>query len=108
VRLCPWLANPGVPAMSPYAYGKKGTCHSDTIIIYGGRKEGWWEGKQPRNYGRMQNGATTNMRDPRACGQQKTIDYTGLPVLAQDMHWCRCKNEHTKCKGTQTLMNALV
>ena len=80
----------------------------NNIIIYGGRKEGWWEGKQPRNYGRMLNSTTKNTRDPRACGQQKTIHCTGLPVLAQDMHWCRCKNEHAKCKGTQTLMNALV
>ena len=36
----PWLANPGIPAMSPHAEGKKGTCHSDTIYTVETREGG--------------------------------------------------------------------
>ena len=32
-------------------------------------------------------------------GQQKTTDCTGLSVLAQSMHWCRCMNKHSKTEG---------
>ena len=44
-RLPPWLANPGNPAMSPHAEGKKtGTCHIDETVERKGRTG---EGRQP-------------------------------------------------------------
>jgi len=47
MRLLPWLANSGNPAMSPYAKGKKGTPHIDIIYTMEKREDG---GGQPRNY----------------------------------------------------------
>ena len=82
MRLLPGLANPGNPAMSPHAEGKKGTSHTDITYTVETR-EG--RGEEPRNYPRRENGAATNTRDPPACGQQKMADYTGLTMLAQSM-----------------------
>jgi len=39
MRLLPWLANPGNPAMSPHAEGKEGTHHTDIVYIQ------WKKGK---------------------------------------------------------------
>lgn len=88
-------------ASQPWAPMQRGRWAPVTLIqfIIIQRKQGRVVGgKQTRNYGQTQNATTTNTRDTCACGQQKTIDCTGLPVLAQGMHWCRCKNEHAKCK----------
>ena len=41
MRLLPWLTNPGNPAMSPHAEGKKGTCYTDIIYTVETRKGGW-------------------------------------------------------------------
>ena len=40
MRLLPWLANPGKPAMSPQAEGKKGTHHTDIIYTVETREVG--------------------------------------------------------------------
>ena len=88
----PWLANPGNPAMTPLLEGKKGTHHTDMIytVETGG-------GDNPKTMPKHKTSQKTNTRDPCACGQQKTINYTGLPLLAQSMHWwCRFMNEHSK------------
>ena len=67
------------PSREPLSRRVERPRHTDTIYTVetrGGERE------QPRNYARRQNGATTNMRDPRTCGQQKTADCTGLLTLA--------------------------
>ena len=74
--------------MSSHAEGKKGICHTDIIYTV---KTSEVRGEQPRNYFQWQNGTTMNMRDPFAHGQQKTADCTGLPTLAQSIHWHRHK-----------------
>ena len=84
--------------MSPHAEGKKGTRHTD--IVYTGGKKARLGEEQPRNYVQTYNGATTNTRDPRACGQQKTADCKGLPTLAPRMHWRMCMNKQRKKQGS--------
>jgi len=64
MRLLPWLANPGDPAMSPLAKGKKGTRHADKVIIIQ-LKQGRLGGGTTQKL----NGTATNTRDPCACGQ---------------------------------------
>ena len=58
-------------------------------------------GDNPETMLECRNCAITNLRDPCTCGQQKTADCIGLPMLAQSMHWCRCMNER------RPLMDAL-
>ena len=71
--------------------------------IYGGNKGRKWLKQQPRYYARTQNSATTNTKDSRARGQQRTADSRGLPILAQSMHCRRCTNEHSKMQGTHAI-----
>ena len=40
MKLLPWLANPGNPAMSSHAEGKKGTRRTDTVYIQWKKGEG--------------------------------------------------------------------
>jgi len=58
--MLPWLANPGNPAMSPHAEGKKtGTHHTDKTVE---RKRGTGEGRQPpRNPHAQKNVANAQM-----------------------------------------------
>ena len=100
LRLLPWVANPGNPAMSPHAEGKKGACHTDIIYIQ-------W--KKKTSVGRGGEGLCSNVewhfnkhkctRDPRACGQHKTTDCTGPLMLAPRMHCHRCMNKQRKNAG---------
>ena len=46
MRLLPWLANPGNPALSPHTEGKKGTCHTD--IVHTVEKMGKGRGEQSK------------------------------------------------------------
>ena len=95
----PWLANPGKPAMSPHAEGRKGT-HRTNIIYIVPKREGWGGGDNPETMLKNRVVLSSNMRDPHVCGQQKTADCTGLPMLTQCMHWCRRTNEHNKMQGS--------
>ena len=79
--------------MSPHAEEKKGTCHTDVIYTVETR-----EGRGGDNPKTMLEYRTT--RDSHAYGQQKTADCSGLPVLAQSMHWGRCTNEQSKMQGS--------
>ena len=67
--------------------------------IYGGNKDGGRGVKKLTNYAWRLNGTTKNSREPRPCGRQKTAVCTGLPMLAQSMHWPRCTNDHSETQG---------
>ena len=86
--------NPGNPAMSPYAEGKKGTFHTGIIYTVETRKgEG---GTTQKLHLKAEEHYNKHMRDPHACGQEKAANCMGLPMLAQSMRWCMCMNKHSK------------
>ena len=98
MRLLPWLANPGNPAMNPHAEGHPPHWYK----IYSGNKGGLGGGggeASQKLCSKAQRRYNERIRDPRACGQQETADCTGLPMLAPSMHWRRCTNELSKTQG---------
>ena len=97
MSLLPWLANAGNPAMSPYAEGKKGTCHTD--IIYARETRKGRVGTTQKLRLKAERWYNECSRDPPQWGQHKATECTGLPLLAQSKHWCSCTNKHSKTKG---------
>ena len=100
MRLLPWLANRGKPAMSPHAEGKKGTRHTD--IVYTVEKRGRVGGNNPK----------TVLKHRMAPQQTEGIHAhvgNGRPLTAQVyqcwLHACTgvcARTNNTKCKGAQT------
>ena len=105
MRLLPWLANPGNPAMSPHTEGNKGTCHTGIIYTVESR-EG--RGRTIQLCLKAEGCYHECMRHPCACGQQKTTDCISLLMLAPSKHWCRCMIEHSRMLEHRPLTDALV
>ena len=70
-------------------------CYNNNYNYTVETKEGGGKGNNPET---TLEGRTvlqqTHEEPTHACGQQKSGDCTGLPILVQSMHWQKCLTKH--------------